>query len=532
MKTKQQLIIHPILTALYPPLALYLQNANRLKVLDALPTLLLVAAATCLAWWLINRWLKDLARSALVSSVFFLLFFSFGHILPALSNLAQKYLGLNLAPVLENHVRGWSYLMLALLGLCFAALVYLVRRASGSLALITQFMNVVAIALAVMSVIQAASTASFSRQLLQEAAQAEFTLDSPLSQIAPPSSPVASLPDIYYIILDGYGRADILRENYQYDNSAFLDFLRQQGFYVAESSHANYGMTILSLASSLNLAYLDPLAAQVGPDSINPAPLNDLIQNNGLSAYLQSLGYTTAAFATGFAPTELRQADLYFAPPVSLNSYQNELLNLTPLRIPLLNLQYDLHGQKVQFALQQLTSLPHANGPLFSFVHILIPHPPFVFDAAGTPLHPDREFNLNDGSHFTSVSGQEEYVESYRNQLIFANHLITEVIRSIRTGDRQAIIVLQSDHGPGSQLDYESAAGSDIPERMSILNAYYFPDQEYALLYPEITPVNTFRVILSQYLETPLDLLPDRSYFSIMARPYDFLDVTQQLDRP
>jgi len=532
MKTKPPFIIHPIVTALYPPLALYLQNANRLKLPDVLPTLLLVAVLAGIIWWLMNRWLKDLTRSALVSSIFFLLFFSFGHVLPAVSNLANKYLGLDLAPVLENHVRGWSYLMLVILGLCLAALVYLIQRAAINLALITQFMNVVAIALAVMSVIQAASTASFNRQLLQEAAQGDFQLASPLSQAVPTSGLPASLPDIYYIILDGYGRADILLEGYQYDNAAFLDFLSQQGFYVAENSHANYGMTILSLASSLNLAYLDPLAAQVGPDSINPAPLTDLIQNNELSAYLQSLGYTTAAFATGFAPTELRQADLYLAPSVSLNGYQNELLNLTPLRIPLLNLQYDLHGQKVQFALQQLVGLPHPNGPLFAFVHILIPHPPFVFDAEGNPLHPDREFTLNDGSHFTSVAGRDEYVYNYRSQLIYTNRLVTETIQVIRATGRQSVIILQSDHGPGSRLDYESATGSDIPERMSILNAYYFPDQDYARLYPHITPVNTFRVVLSQYLETPLDLLPDRSYFSLMSRPYDFLDVTDQLANP
>jgi hypothetical protein len=47
-------------------------------------------------------------------------------------------------------------------------------------------------------------------------------------------------PDIYYVILDGYARADILDELYGYDNSRFLDYLERHGFFVAETSHSNY----------------------------------------------------------------------------------------------------------------------------------------------------------------------------------------------------------------------------------------------------------------------------------------------------
>jgi hypothetical protein len=34
--------------------------------------------------------------------------------------------------------------------------------------------------------------------------------------------------------------------------------------------------------------------------------------------------------------------------------------------------------------------------------------------------------------------------------------------------------------------------------------------------------VNTFRVLLSQFSDTSLALLPDRSYSANVARPYDF----------
>jgi len=47
-----------------------------------------------------------------------------------------------------------------------------------------------------------------------------------------------SHPDIYYIILDAYCRADILSEMYHHDNSDFLNYLTDNGFYVADQSRS------------------------------------------------------------------------------------------------------------------------------------------------------------------------------------------------------------------------------------------------------------------------------------------------------
>jgi hypothetical protein len=79
--------------------------------------------------------------------------------------------------------------------------------------------------------------------------------------------PKGRYPDIYYIILDGHARSDILAELYGYDNNWFVDSLRQRGFYVADRSRTNYAQTYLSLASTLNMTYLDSLAQAVGPKS-------------------------------------------------------------------------------------------------------------------------------------------------------------------------------------------------------------------------------------------------------------------------
>ncbi|MBT4002001.1 MAG: hypothetical protein HOF10_01675 [Chloroflexi bacterium] len=69
-------------------------------------------------------------------------------------------------------------------------------------------------------------------------------------------SGTTSQPDVYYIILDGYSREDYLNEVLSYDNRPFLNELEGYGFYIANCSQANYSLTRYSLASSLNMEYV------------------------------------------------------------------------------------------------------------------------------------------------------------------------------------------------------------------------------------------------------------------------------------
>jgi hypothetical protein len=66
-------------------------------------------------------------------------------------------------------------------------------------------------------------------------------------------SPDQELPDIYFVVLDGYARSDVLARLYGTDNETFLNELETLGFYVARDSRSNYAQTALSLASMMNL---------------------------------------------------------------------------------------------------------------------------------------------------------------------------------------------------------------------------------------------------------------------------------------
>ena len=96
--------------------------------------------------------------------------------------------------------------------------------------------------------------------------------------------------------------------------------------------------------------------------------------------------------------------------------------------------------------------------------------------------------------------------------------------------DNPPVIILQSDHGPGSGLVWNrDASRTNLKERFSILNAYFLPGVDDSLIFDSIAPVNSFRIIFNEYFNTGYEILPQRHYFSPVAYPYFYTDVTEKL---
>jgi hypothetical protein len=133
---------------------------------------------------------------------------------------------------------------------------------------------------------------------------------------------------------------------------------------------------------------------------------------------------------------------------------------------------------------EQLASIPLIPGKKFVYAHFLTTHRPFLF--------------AKDGSFFPNPSN-EGYVDSIQ----FTNKAILDSIdKIITTSSPKPIIVIQGDHSlPGSHDAY------------GILNAYYFPENGGAKLYPSVSPVNTFRIIFNDYFGGNFSLLPDNSFW-------------------
>jgi hypothetical protein len=115
------------------------------------------------------------------------------------------------------------------------------------------------------------------------------------------------------------------------------------------------------------------------------------------------------------------------------------------------------------------------------------------------------------------------------DQLVYLNGRVLEAVRKIlQLSPTPPVIVIQADHGPASEKLLARPTPESVKIRNSILNAYYLPGKGKQALYPGITPVNTFRLIMNSYLGTHWPTLQDKSYYSgpIGATPYTFIDVT------
>jgi hypothetical protein len=522
-KVKHRLVVHPVLFAIFPSLFLLAKNMDQFELSVAVvPTL----TAACLAlsiWWLLSLVLKSKTRAALIVSLFFLLFLSYEAFYMEIRPIA---LSAGLARI------GTRRYLLATSGMVFAAGTYLLVRTRRELDTVTHIVNVASACLVAISLVNITAYEFKARAAEWGGGEVASMVVTP-----PASSDSTSFPDIYYIIVDGYARADILEEIYHYDNTEFLDHLRSKGFFVARESRANYSQTALSLASSLNLQYLDALAERLGPHYSRRGPLTKMIHNNEVFRFLREAGYKIVAFPSGYSEADPRSADVYLAPRWSPDEFQMTVIGMTPIPWVLDQLglydEYSLHRDRILYTFDHLAEFSQLEAPVFVFAHILAPHPPFVFGPNGEEITPDYRYRLADGDRFIVERrlSREEYRPAYRDQLVFVNSRLEQALDVILSqSEDPPVIVVQSDHGPGSLLYVEDPEKSYLKERLGILNAYYLPDTGGAQLYDGITPVNTFRVVFNQYFGTDLELLRDEVYFATRSHPYEFIDVTDEVD--
>jgi hypothetical protein len=335
------------------------------------------------------------------------------------------------------------------------------------------------------------------------------------------ATPAASgdLPDIYYIVLDGYVRSDILEEYFQFDNSDIEQFLRSRDFVIPENSHSNYPKTALSVTSTLNMNYIQDITPDL-EQSYYWWLMSPLIDHSQTRAMLEQVGYKTVSITTDWGITDNPTTDIYYQPaPVVLNDLEGMLLATTPLGSlkPILSnftlgRSLEAHRQLVRFNFDSLQDIPEIPGPKFVFAHIVSPHPPFVFDKNGDPLDQGYGFTFNDGDDYPLSA--EDYRQGYVGQVEFVNRELKTMIDAIlQKSAAPPIIILQADHGSGMLTDFGSVENTCLRERFSNFAAYYLPGADKNTIPSDITPVNLFRIIFNEYFSTQLPLLESKHYY-------------------
>lgn len=508
---------HPILWALYPPLALLGQNIEQLKPGTAMRSMLaaLLLAGTFL---LLSRLaLRTWERAAIFTSLFLIAFFSYGHVYA----LVEDRL---LIGILIGRHRFLGPLYLLGLGVAIIGL-----WKSKNLRPASQAFTWIGLAMMILPLFQIFSYRTESYLQTQKLQEAKLSAELAGLEIMQGQSP----PDIYYIILDTYTRQDVLSGQFSFDNSPFIEALEERGFTTAGCSQSNYSSTALSLTSTLNLSYLQDLDERFSPPNTNERELYPYLWNSRVTRVLQQLGYRIVAFDSGYSPTELNQSDVYYSQDTDLlgilladgiNPYESMVLTTSagmfvyelsphlPERVQkflALETAYIVHRNRILYTLNRLERLGGLAGPKFVFVHILAPHNPFVFGPNGEYLERQTPFTLNDDR---DVIAMEDYAKGYVGQVTYLNQRMLSVIDAILAESAQTpIILIQGDHGVPRLLKAQNA----------ILSTYLLPGAEQAV-YDSISPVNSFRMIFNEYLGGELELLEDQAYVSDSAMPFNF----------
>ena len=507
--------VHPLLAAAYPVVFLFATNAGDQVTLDPIwgPLAMAVGgAAVVLA--IATLLLRDWHRAALLTTVLVAAFFGYGHAWNAAAHLLDSQWPLIVAWVLAGAM-----------GL-FAA-----WRSSRRARTATRVLNVVAAIALLLNAWSVAGT------MVAIGAVDPPRHDLTKLELAPPDP--ADLPDVYYIILDRYAGSKGLAETYAFDNEPFLTALEAHGFEVARHAHANYIKTPLSLASSLNIDFLDTDALEAeATEPKDREPIHRVLRDHlVVPTALKELGYQYIHVSNWWAPSATNvDADRTFR-YAGQDEFSTVLAQTTLLRAfnepeaaPTDPWDWRVLRDNTLYGLDRLDEIPAMSGPKFVFAHLLIPHDPYVFNADGSFT----------GRAQVDALGQPE---SYRRQLSYANaRMLRLVDRILAESGPDAVIMLQSDEGPFPAryradewgFQWRQARDEELEEKFGILFAMRVPGADLAAagFHDAITPVNAFRIIFNARFGTDLPLLPDRSWaHENLSHFYDFFEITDRLDR-
>lgn len=503
-------ILSVILVALFPVVVLWETNVREsISTADILLTATVVTGCSLAVLLVMRIVLSDLTRAALVTLVVQALVLSFGHVADS-------------AHVIPGSTRelllfaGWFALG--------AALSILAVRLGRDRAGIFGGIN------AILVVLLAWNLFGIARSELSEA-QPSLTAAQSID-LDGAASVEGRSRDVYYLIFDRYAGATTLRDLYGFDNSPFLDELRARGFVLPTDARANYPQTTHSLASSLNMTYLDRLADAAGSDSSSWMPLYASLRGFTAARAFQELGYRYVHVGSWWPPTSrdwTADENVVFG---EARGFSEVFLSTTILPrlagqlgiLPSTNL-YRRHYDHILAQLDALKQVADDPRPTFTFAHVLLPHTPYVFDADGS---------------YRGPSDARTVERNYLDQLTYANTAILELVDEIqrRTRGPAPIVVLQSDEGPhppeqdslaNLRVSWPEQTGSELGRKLHILNAYRLPGQGEPVP-ADVTPVNTFRLILDRYFDAGLPLLSDRVFvFEDHSYPYRFTEVTDRL---
>jgi hypothetical protein len=317
-------------------------------------------------------------------------------------------------------------------------------------------------------------------------------------------------PDIYLVVTDGYAGLETLAR-LGYDNRPFLDSLRSRGFHVVNNSQANYNFTTFSMASMLNMDWVDHKGNMY--DLAGEKGCIDAIAKNRFTSWLQGHGYSFRNWS--IFPIDGQQPLVYspfFRTGEEVITRQTLLGRLDrDVRYNLLTrfhwkseqrryARYPVReGNKTLYQKLLEESHTHSASPKFVYAHFNMPHNPYFYKSDGTenPAELLADYQATNAGMYTSY-------------LQYCNGRFLALIDSIKTNSaRPPVILFMSDHGyRGTNKN-----GLEPKQQLNNINAVLLPSGKYAGWYDGMTNINQLRVLLNTQFAQHLPMLRDSSAY-------------------
>ncbi|MCP3976740.1 MAG: LTA synthase family protein [bacterium] len=357
-----------------------------------------------------------------------------------------------------------------------------------------------------------------------------FSLVAPASDSNTPRVAPDAAPDVLFVVVDAYARADWLDQEFGFDNREFLVQLESRGFAIASAATPNYGYTYASVSTMLNLDYV--FEPGVVSDAERTQMRAALTGATGLLPLFAAAGYETAYIENAWGGSQCGSAiDWCIRDGIGERALWNlgQMTILAPVIKALRPDPFNALSVSRLEGLGDAVTSPAAGGrPRFTFAHFLLPHTPTLLNADCT---------RRDRSDITRWGGERGPLlaarrDGYVQQTICVNRLLVEALDTFLAEHPDGIVLITGDHGPGSTLDpnlpLENLAADTIEERMKTLSAYRMPGCEGSFR-QDLTPVNGARLIANCALASDLDSLPDLNYWADLDGEGVVTDLTARL---
>ena len=496
--------LHTLLFAIYPILFYFNINKNEIFLSNIFTPLLYCLVFAGFIFSIFYFIIKRKENVGVLTSTFIFLFFSYGH-------------------VIIEFGKSYKNLIIGIWLLIFISIVILSIKKSFKK--INPALNFISVFLLIFLLFDILKNPKLIKLVDTPIKISEKTTNTALNK---------NLRDIYFIVPDRYPAQEVLSKYYGFDNSQFISYLKEKGFVIADKSHSVYPTTTMSLGSELNMKFLNDFTAQYGTETSDFKPVVSLLRNNRVGQILKEKGYTYLNLGSWWHVTQrIDVADVNFNSKGLVNdefivrflettmfSEFSDVLLPENLRLNHRNEQ----RKTADFQSEKIKEIVEMKSPKFVFIHMILPHPPYVFDKNCKFLK----------EKFTDSRTE---IENYKDQIQCANKKLKAMIDLIfEKSKRPPIFILQADEGPHpiksplpKDNDWKNADNIALEEKFKIFTALYFPDIDQTIIPNNISPVNTFRFIFNNYFGENFEYLPNKTFiFKDQGHIFDYKEITNE----